>query len=132
MVRTLLIFTALLLGILSVSGMVHWFYLRAAGKNPDLELLVLSYGLNLVMAAAIYGGMLYLALKKNKYMGFIFLWGSALKFAIYFLVLQPLYLMDGSVSRVEFFYFFVPYLLSLVAETAAVVKLLQAQDSAGQ
>ena len=117
--------------LLVFTGFLHWLFLSATERIPDLRLLMISYWLNFLMAGLIYWAMLYLALKQNKYLGFIFLWGSALKFAVYFVVLQPIYLQDGGVSRAEFFYFFIPYLIALIAETAAVVKLLKIQEKAG-
>lgn len=129
MIRNLLKFTFVLTFFLVVIGVLHWLFLSSRSALIDLDLFLISYLVNFLMAAGIYLAMLYLAIRKNKYLGFIFLWGSALKFAVYFVILQPLYEQDGAVSRAEFFYFFVPYLIALILETTGVVKLLQSQDN---
>lgn len=128
MIRTGLKFTGVLLGLLFGAGALHWAYFYANGLEVNQMNFFLSYLVNAIMAAGIYAGMSYLALRKNKYLGFIFLWGSALKFAGYFLILQPLYQADGTVTRSEFFYFFIPYVISLIIEVIWVASLLQSME----
>ena len=68
-----------------------------------------------------------MAADENKFVGFVFLLGSGVKFLVYFLIFYPLFKQDGQLSRVEFFLFFIPYLISLVTETVALVKLLRSK-----
>ncbi len=88
-------------------------------------MMALCYGINFLLALGIYVTLLQLANKKSQYLGFVFLFGSALKFLVYFLIFDPLFKQDGNLSTYEFFLFFVPYFVSLIAETIALVNLLK-------
>ena len=90
--------------------------------------IVLSYSINLVLVIAVFG-LLYLL--RNKYksqLGFLFLAGSLVKFAVFFIVFQPLFKQDGDISTLEFASFFVPYLLGLIIETISLSKWLNKLD----
>lgn len=80
------------------------------------------------MAMGIYYTMLTLAKKQNKNLGFVFLFGSTLKFAVYFVIFNPLFMQDENLSKLEFFTFFLPYIACLLVETIALVKLLREID----
>ena len=121
----LLRFSALLLLALVVIGALHMAYYYANDRSIQLDEWLLCYGLNLIMAVIIYAVMLELAKRESPYLGFFFLFGSAFKFALYFLIIDPLLRRDGSLSYADFFLFFVPYLISLIGETLAVIKLLK-------
>lgn len=74
-------------------------------------------------------GVLYLF--RNKYksqLGFLFLAGSVVKFAVFFIVFQPLFKQDGLISKLEFASFFVPYLTGLIIETISLSKWLNKLD----
>ena len=107
------------------AGIVHYAALYAWEWPAVVPDMVIAYLLNLALAVGIYMAMLQFAARKSSYLGFLFLFGSALKFAAYFIILEPIFKRDASLSKVEFFYFFVPYLICLVAETFALVKLLR-------
>jgi hypothetical protein len=83
---------------------------------------------NYAMALVIYYVMVQLANNQNKNLGFFFLLGSTLKFVVYFLIFNPLFMQDGHLSHVEFFTFFLPYIACLILETSALVKLLKDMD----
>ena len=127
MIKKSLLFVFQLLLILGLVGGLHYAYLYANQIVVALEILAFCYAVNFVLALAIYITMLKLAADENKYLGFVFLFGSALKFAAYFLIFDPLFKADGVLNRVEFFMFFTPYLASLIAETVALVKLLRTE-----
>lgn len=103
---------------------LHLAYFYANGRIIRPDEWLLCYGLNLVLAIIIYAIMLELAKRESPYLGFFFLFGSAFKFAVYFLIIDPLLRRDGSLSYADFFLFFIPYLTSLIGETLAVIKLL--------
>ncbi len=127
MIRLSLKFALQLSVILLLTGCLHFAYLYANGATSVLSTLIFCYLLNFVMAMAIYISLVKLAADENKYLGFIFMLGSVLKFAAYFLIFDPLFKQDGQLSKVEFFLFFVPYLASLTAETFALARLLRSQ-----
>jgi F0F1-type ATP synthase assembly protein I len=72
---------------------------------------------------------LYKMRKKHKdQLGFLFIAGSALKFAVFFLVFHPDFMLDGDINKLEFASFFIPYLLCLIIETLSLVKWLNKSD----
>jgi len=84
----------------------------------------LSYIVNVSLIISIFG-VLYLFKEKYKsQLGFLFLAGSLLKFAVFFLVFYPFYKQDGFISKLEFASFFVPYALGLILETTSLSKWL--------
>ncbi|RED48911.1 hypothetical protein [Seonamhaeicola aphaedonensis] len=90
--------------------------------------IVLSYSINLILVVIVFG-VLYLLRKKYKsQLGFLFLAGSLVKFAVFFIVFQPLFKQDGDISSLEFASFFVPYLLGLLIETISLSKWLNKLD----
>ena len=103
-----------------------YFYFRAL--EIPVDLLLLGYGVNFLLALVVYGFLLYFAERKSTNLGFLFLFGSTLKFVVYFLVFNPLFLEDGTLSKLEFFTFFFPYFICLAVETMALVKLLNEID----
>lgn len=90
--------------------------------------IVLSYIINLILVIVVFG-ILYLLKKKYKsQLGFLFLAGSFLKFAVFFIAFYPFYKLDNHISRLEFAAFFVPYAFGLVLETVSLSKWLNEID----
>ncbi len=90
--------------------------------------IITSYVLNIVLAVSIY---LFLYLNRIKYkaeLGFLYMAGSFLKLLFFGLFLYPSYHKDGSVSKLEFFTFFIPYVTCLVIETYFLIKLLNSRE----
>ena len=127
--RSLRFFIALLLALL-LSGALHASYFYANEMVLPFDALIICYGANFIMAAIVYAVLLLLAQRQSAYLGFFFLFGSAFKFIVYFLIIEPLLKQDGTLSYADFFLFFIPYLISLILETLAVINLLK--SSAGK
>lgn len=123
--RELLRFILILISSLVVVGGLHYAYFLIRDLPFSWAEFLYGYGINFVMALIVYGGLLYLARKQSTYLGFLFLAGSGFKFAIYFLLIDPVFRADGQLSFTEFFLFFIPYLICLTIETLAVIKLLK-------
>lgn len=121
-------FAVQLLGVLMLLALLHIAFFYARSVELPLDLIGIGYVVNFAMAVAIYYIMVELAKKQNKNLGFVFLIGSTLKFAVYFLIFDPLFMQDGSLSKVEFFTFFTPYIICLIMETLALVRLLKEMD----
>ena len=126
--RKILIFTGLLLGILLFVGLLHAGFLFARNLNFDYKLMFLGYIINFAMALVIYSTLLYFSEKQNKNLGFLFMFGSTLKFIVYFLIFDPIFILDAQLTKVEFFMFFVPYFSCLLVETFALIKLMREMD----
>lgn len=126
--KKIIIFTSQLIGAILIVGLLHTGFLFARNLDFDFTLVLLGYVINFAMALGIYSVLLYFSEKKNKNLGFLFMFGSTLKFVIYFLIFDPIFMLDGKLTKVEFFIFFVPYFTCLLVETFALIKLLREID----
>jgi len=77
------------------------------------------------LATLIFLGVLVTHRKNALLVGFVFMGGSVLKLAVFFLLIHPNFKDDGIVGRDELSLFFVPYLISLFAMTYAASRVLQ-------
>ena len=126
--RLPLIFLACLLLGTGLLFLGHVLLLEAHGLDPYANQLAKGYLINILMAAGIFFAIYRFRNRYRDLLGFFFLGGSLLKFAMFFIFLQPGYQADGQLERVEFLAFFVPYLSCLVLETIFLVKLLNNVD----
>jgi hypothetical protein len=115
--------------ILSLAFSVHVFVLNTKELPLFGNQIMLSYIINTGLAIGIFALLFFLKEKYKSQLGFLFMAGSALKFAVFFIVFQPIYKQDGDVSTLEFLAFFVPYVLCLIFETFSLSKLLNRLDS---
>jgi len=117
-----------LLVILALAFGVHILTLKILDFPLFDNKIILSYCVNVILAIAIFGFLYKMKEKYKEQLGFLFMAGSALKFAVFFIVFQPIYKLDGEVSRLEFLAFFAPYVLCLILETFSLSKLLNKLD----
>lgn len=116
----------LLLILIGVFG-VHLLSLNSFNLPLFANQIWMAYILNYIMA----GIVLFLVQRNLKAQsaqtGFIFLAGSTLKFAVFFLVFYPSYKADGAMETIEFITFFVPYVTCLITEVIYLSKQLNNQ-----
>ncbi|RKN82734.1 DUF6168 family protein [Ulvibacterium marinum] len=118
-------FLIVLIAVLGLLFFIHVALLRSSGFPPYGNMLVWSYLVNGLLAAAIFI-LLYVFRKKLKNsIGFLFMAGSFLKFIVFFIVFYPSYKIDGDMNKLEFAAFFVPYAICLILETVFTAKMLQ-------
>lgn len=103
-----LFYFVLLMGIV---GPIHFqSYPEAA------SFLMLSYIVNFILALfsllLLYWGLT----KKKENLSSFYLITVAVKLGVYFLFFHPQFYLDGQLTRSEFFIFFIPYALGLLAE----------------
>jgi hypothetical protein len=110
------ILTSLSAALLCIHG-----WTLSSGFSP---VLFLSYGANVLLAAAGYFTIYKLRLKHPDKLGFIFMGLSGIKFLVFFLLLQPMYNADGTMSTIEFGMFFIPYSVTTATETIVLVRTL--------
>ncbi len=87
--------------------------------------VIQAYVINYLLAIAIYA---YLFSARKKYsdsLGFLFMAGSFLKFAAFFIFFYPAYHADNKIETIEFATFFIPYTICLIVETMGLIKILQ-------
>lgn len=119
-------FIIVLLALLLISLFVHYFTLN----KPDvssLTLLFIAYAVNVILAIVIFVVVEKLRKSHTASLGFIFMGGSLVKFLVFFVVFRPAFNFDGEMSKTEFFFFFIPYVLSLVLEVVFLIKLLNTE-----
>lgn len=101
-------------------------------KGLDMPLwahyIIASYSINLGLVVIIFGALYFLRKKYKEQLGFLFLFGSLLKFAVFFIFFYPIYKADGAISRAEFATFFIPYAVGLIFETLSLGKWLNKLD----
>ena len=117
-------FTITLLLVLSVSFGIHLLVLKGLDFPLFENKIVLSYVINTLLAFVIFFSLFKLKDKYQAQIGFLFLFGSALKFLIFFVLFYPAYKADGDINKLEFAAFFIPYASSLIIETLFLSKLL--------
>ena len=110
--------------ILSVVFCFHIFVLNTLEFPLFENRIMLSYIINLVLVIAVFGFLYILKEKYKSQLGFLFLGGSLLKFAVFFIVFYPFYKQDGVISKLEFAAFFIPYAFGLALETFSLSKWL--------
>ena len=113
----------LLVGLIALFFAQSWI-LEGKGHDPHSLHIIKSYVLNLIMALIVFFAIYIFRNKYRDLLGFFFLGGSLLKFTLFFIFLYPSYILDGTLERLEFLVFFVPYGFALVLETYFLVKLL--------
>ncbi len=104
---------------------LHCLVRAFSGQSLLGDLLPVSYLVNFGLAFAIVWLLYKYRKKMRQQIGFLFIAGSLLKFAVFFAVFYPIFRDDGAIVRGEFASFFVPYLLALFLETLFTAKLLR-------
>lgn len=90
--------------------------------------IALSYIVNLILVIVIFGILYILKEKYKSQLGFLFLAGSFLKFAVFFILFYPFYKLDNTITKLEFTAFFIPYIIGLVLESVSLSKWLNKLD----
>jgi hypothetical protein len=122
--RKITLFSIRLLIIILVVFVIHTEILRSIGYAPYQNLIIEGYCANVLLAIFIFVGLSFSQHKFGDQLGFLFMVGSLIKFAVFFLFFSPHFREDGDISKLEFLSFFVPYLFCLFLETLGVVKIL--------
>jgi len=118
-------FIILLTTIVTAVFILHILVLNYSNLPLFDNKIFLAYLLNYLLALGIYFLLFFYRLKLKNQLGFLFMGGSFLKFILFFIFFYPSYKSDGNINTLEFFSFFLPYLICLTIETSALVKLLK-------
>ena len=118
-------FIILLTTIVTAVFILHILVLNYSNLPLFDNKIFLAYLLNYLLALGIYFLLYFYRLKLKNQLGFLFMGGSFLKFILFFIFFYPSYKSDGNINTLEFFSFFLPYLICLTIETSALVKLLK-------
>ena len=121
-------FTFRLVSVLVIAFAAHILVLNLLDKPLFNNMIISSYVVNGALAIAIFGFLWKFRERFKNQIGFLFLAGSLLKFAAFFIIFQPSFKVDGDMSKYEFASFFIPYILSLIIETFSLIKWLSKMD----
>lgn len=124
MIKASVTFLSFFTFILLPSYFLHNYIITENYIVAEKTLLFEAYLVNYILAAIIFFTLLLLQKKYEHLLGFIFMGGSLLKFAVFFIFFYPTYRIDGGISKLEATSFLIPYMLSLVIETYFLVRLL--------
>lgn len=128
MARIISVFFLRLLGVTLLVFGAH-LSLLSCFEQPLFDNMIISgYVLNMLLAALIFLTLYKLRNKFGDQLGFLFLFGSLLKFAVFFIFFNPQFRADGVMSRSEFLAFFVPYIACLFTETLSVIALVNSSQ----
>lgn len=118
-------FIILLTTIVTAVFILHILVLNYSNLPLFENKIILAYLLNYLLALGIYFLLYFYRFKLKDQLGFLFMGGSFLKFILFFIFFYPSYKSDGNINTLEFASFFLPYLICLIIETSALVKLLK-------
>lgn len=124
MINPIISFSLKLFIVLGVVFCIHIGLLYYLNLPLYDHLIIASYLANFMLAIIIYVTLYSLRIKYLQILGFIFMGGSFLKFAVYFIFFHPYFKQNSIDNSLEATSFLVPYMTSLVMETIALVKLL--------
>ena len=122
--RPLIVFIGTLTATLLVVFGFHYWYLINTEVHLHFEALSLPYIVNYILALTITIVLYTLRERQAHNLGFIYMSSSLLKFAVFFLVFNPIYKADGDTSTLEFGLFFIPYAISLIIETIFLIRVM--------
>lgn len=121
-------FTIKTVSLLALVFAIHLISLNALEFPLFENRIVLSYVVNLILVIVIFGTLYLLKEKYKSQLGFLFLAGSLLKFAVFFMLFYPYYKLDNTITKLEFAAFFVPYVIGLILESVYLSKWLNKLD----
>ena len=124
MTKSILKFSITIIVILTLAFLAHIFVLNTLELPLFENKIIASYIINTLLAITIFSTLHVLKDKYKEQLGFLFLFGSALKFVVFFVFFYKSYKLDGSINKLEFAAFFVPYMLCLFIETFSLSKWL--------
>ena len=117
-------FILVIFTILSAVFIAHISILYFLNYDLFANRIIAAYSGNFLLTVAIFSYIYINKEKKTDSLGFLFLGGSMVKFILFFIFLNPFYMQDGLVSRLEFLSFFIPYSVALSVETQQLIKEL--------
>lgn len=128
-------FLIVLGGTLTFSFCIHIFLRYYLGFEIIGDLVIPAYLFNFVLACAILFILFAFRERLKFQVGFLFMGGSMLKFALFFVFFYPKFVADGAIESAEFTAFFVPYFIALATDTffaSKMLAILEHEDSANQ
>ena len=126
MTRQIIGFYVLLITILAPCFLIHQ-------KLYNAFLLTESYIYNALIACVVVTLVVLFQKRHKDYIAFYFFLGTTIKFLVFFTVVYPHYKKDGDqLENVLLIAFFLPYFLTLIIETTALVYLINTRSESNK
>jgi hypothetical protein len=115
-------------------SMTIFFFIHLSYLNNNLtelritNFLIKNYSINYISAGIIFIIIELVKKKNHQILGFIFMLGSLLKFAIYFLFIYSDIPDEVQIKKTYFLMFFIPYFISLANEVLFLSRLLNSEQ----
>ncbi|MEP1488908.1 MAG: DUF6168 family protein [Algibacter sp.] len=126
--KNILVKCVVLLIVVTVAFFIHLLINNFIAESTEVNQLIYSYSINALLAIGIITLIFLLKKKLRDQLGFVFMGTSMLKFVFFFILFYPGYNADGDLSRLEFLTFFIPYVISLIAEGVILSKFFNDLD----
>lgn len=107
---------------------IHLGVLHLLGEPYFDNHITESYCVNVLLAQVIYAILYLRRIPQHDVLGFLYMGGSMLKFAVFFAIFHPRYIHDGEISNLELVGFLVPYSACLIYKTIALIRLLNPKE----
>ena len=117
-------FSLILLITLGATFVLHTLLNYFIDQPLFQNMIVESYCCNAIIAILIFWIQVSLKEKYKNHIGFIFLFGSGMKFLMFFVIFYAPFKLDGEIIIYEFISFFIPYTICLILETYQLSKQL--------
>ena len=114
--------------LLSITFFIHYEIVKRISEDFNLSYLVICYVTNYLIAVLIFIVIDKLKTTQTALIGYIFLFGSLFKFLVYFVLIYPILTEDEPLTKLKFFFFFIPYVICLITEVAFLAKLLNMNE----
>ena len=124
MIGPLLNFTIRLSMFASGLFFIHLLIFWLLGKHLLDHFILHSYFFNYLITLIFFSGLLMNSKTKDAFLGWLFFITSGLKFLAFFIIIYPLFNLDGAIQKAELFTFFLPYSLCLTIEINQIIKIL--------
>ena len=126
MTRQITGFYVLLIATLAPCFLLHQKFYNAF-------LLTESYLYNALIACVVVTLVVLFQKRHKDYIAFYFFLGTTIKFLVFFTVVYPQYKKDGGqLENVLLIAFFLPYFLTLIIETTALVYLINTRSESNK
>jgi len=127
-IKSLLQFCITFFVVLFLVFLAHTQLIKYHEFEPYGHAIIPAYWVNYALAVVIFSFIFVYRKRYTHLLGFIFMGGSLLKFAVFFIFFNPIYKEDGIVETVESTSFLVPYLVCLFLETFTLIRVLNKED----
>lgn len=92
------------------------------------NLIIEGYVVNYIIAVVTYYLLSFVKSFAGGSLGYLFFAASGVKALVFLMAFRPEYKSDGDMERIEFFAFFIPYLVCLAYEVLALVRALNNEE----